>query len=148
MSWFEYKRIHTAVTRFINANKTENNFKISSPYLPFHLKILFKRNKGSKHFYMLINHTKITFTAKSKWNNDLNITLSELNWQDIFRICPHTIEDNYYICFQYRIIHRILGVRKLLYKMKIEESGLCGLCNLEIESLYHLYIDCPNSQNF
>ena len=27
ISWFEYKRVHTAVTRFINANRTENNFK-------------------------------------------------------------------------------------------------------------------------
>ena len=148
ISWFEYIRIHTAVTRFININKTENSFETPSPYLPFHLKILYKKSKGSKHLYTLVNHSNIIFTARAKWNSDLKIQLSELNWQDIFHVCHHTIEDNYYIFFQYRIIHRILGTRKLLHKIKIEENGLCGLCNLDIESLHHLYIDCPETQYF
>ena len=95
ISWFEYIRIHTAVTGFININKTKNSFETPSPYLPFHLKILFKKNKGGKHFYTLINHSNVTFTAKPKWNSNLNIILSELNWQDIFHVCHHTIEDNY-----------------------------------------------------
>ena len=32
--------------------------------------------------------------------------------------------------------------------MKLEETELCGLCNQDIESLYHLYIDCPKTQYF
>ena len=36
----------------------------------------------------------------------------------MYKICFYSIEDNEYIWFQYRILHRILGVCDLLSEMK------------------------------
>lgn len=46
----------------------------------------------------------------------------------IFRVCFNTINVNEYKWFQYRIIHRILGVRSKLYQINISEDDTCQLC--------------------
>ena len=74
--------------------------------------------------------------------------MSPLNWKDIYNISFNTIQDNFYKWFQYRLIHRILGTRTLLSTINIAESDLCGLCQMESETLLHLYIFCDQSSNF
>ena len=43
---------------------------------------------------------------------------------------------------QYKIIHRILGVKYLLAKMKITNTSLCSFCGNQNETIQHLFYDC------
>ena len=50
-----------------------------------------------------------------------------------------------YIWFQYCVLHRILGVKELLVKMKISECNRCRLCDQSAESIIHLFSECTIS---
>ena len=50
--------------------------------------------------------------------------------------------------FQYKIIHNILGVNKLLNKIGINENDRCRLCNTETETSIHLFFECQITQKF
>ena len=50
--------------------------------------------------------------------------------------------------FQFRIVHRILGTNKLLYKANIKDSPLCNLCSEFPETIYHLFWQCEISRLF
>ena len=54
----------------------------------------------------------------------------------------YTIKDNYIIWLQYKIIHRILGVKKYLLTLGISDTSLCCFCNSCEETLVHLFYDC------
>ena len=44
-------------------------------------------------------------------------------------------------------MHRILGVKYLRYKMKIENSPICNKCNQSEQTLIHLFTQCPSYSN-
>ena len=44
--------------------------------------------------------------------------------------------------FQYRIIHRILGTNKFLFKIKIKQSDKCTFCNEVTEEIEHIFWTC------
>jgi hypothetical protein len=48
--------------------------------------------------------------------------------------------------FQFKINHNILYTNEKLHKIKISESPLCSLCNDEIETLTHIFVDCCKVQ--
>ena len=50
--------------------------------------------------------------------------------------------------FQYRILHRIIGVNKLLFDMGISTTNKCDLCSVSIETISHLFWECPITRKF
>ena len=65
----------------------------------------------------------------------------------IYKICFKTLQDNYLVWLQYKILNRILGVKKLLYGMRISQDDNCRLCNDEKETIIHLFCRCPIVQS-
>ena len=144
---FEYYQVRDAAKKIIKSSQRGNHFHINRPFIPYHLKILFKSKKGSRELYNALNNiNEVNFNPK--WHLELNIQLNPLNWRDIYNISFNTIQDNFYKWFQFRLIHRILGTRKLLSTIKKSESDLCGLCQMESETILHLFILCDQSQHF
>lgn len=43
----------------------------------------------------------------------------------------------------WRIIHEVIPVQKLLFKYKISKSPECSLCISPLESVDHLFVNCP-----
>ena len=72
---------------------------------------------------------------KTKWNEDLGIEIKKYTWEQFFTVCFKTVQENKLIWFQYRLIHRILGTQRLLYKMGIVQSELCLMCQSNTEIL-------------
>ena len=50
--------------------------------------------------------------------------------------------------FQFRILHRILGVNKYLHSIGISDSNLCTFCSSSVESISHLFWECPVTHQF
>jgi len=120
------------------------------PILPFHIQTIHKSPKGSKDMYRILNSSSTSGTPeyKSKWSHDLQYMLNEKQWKEVFKCCFKTFSDKKLIWFQYRIIHRILGTKKLLFKMDILDNPNCRLCGNFEESLYHLFIQCEKTVIF
>ena len=52
------------------------------------------------------------------------------------------------IWFQYKIIHKLLGVPQYLYYVKKLENAICNFCNDDDEGTVHLFILCKMTKQF
>ena len=48
----------------------------------------------------------------------------------------------------FKILHNILFTNNKLFIFKMIDSPLCTLCNNEEETVFHLFIDCPEINSF
>ena len=46
----------------------------------------------------------------------------------------------------FKIIHRIYGTNKYLFKINVAQSSECAFCNDSIEAIVHLFWSCPKTQ--
>ena len=58
------------------------------------------------------------------------------------------MRDNDLVWLQYRILHKILGTRSLLFKMSIEDNNVCRNCGLADETIEHLFFYCVTVNKF
>ena len=104
---------------------------------------LYRNSYGTKGIYNKLNEVQVDLPFKNKWNNDLTLNFDDSNWRKYFKICFRNYRDPFHQWFQYRILHRILGTRKLLHLFGISNSPFCLSCNSEVETLIHLFFSCP-----
>lgn len=122
---------HTCSKSGLNGINIDIKEKKIQTMLPFNISIFFESKKGSNEMYKVLNEKYITFAAKEKWENHLNMT--GINWKKIHTSCTK-------LCwYHYRIIHR---TNTLLYKMKIICSNICKCCKEEPETIEHLFWSC------
>ena len=98
-------------------------------------------------YNILMNRTRESYNIP-KWSSDLNINFDNITWRNIHNICMSTIDNNQYRWFQYRLNHRILGIRKRLRMMGLCDTDLCGFCELETETFIHLILECEFTHKF
>ena len=83
--------------------------------------------------------------SEQKW---LEITNENLDWSTIY-IIPFKVTLNQRLrYFQFRILHRIIGVNKLLFDMGIASNNKCSLCSESIETISHLFWECNITKKF
>ena len=112
---------------------------------------LLRKGKGlSSHVYkymaedVLLIHNKFL-----KWKQDLGPSYSDglveygLKHMDIYRV-TNIVK---YRSFQYRLLQRGLVTNIQLYKWGVVDSELCSFCNLEQETLMHLFCRCTEVQD-
>ena len=126
-----------------------NNFvntRLLRPSIPNHIRILYQ---GARDFYKHINtHRKTTYPMKTKWNNNLNLNIDDKTWQDVFKVCFYTSNDNNLVWLQLRILYRILGTNFYLIKIGITPSPICRKCKKATETLTHIFTECPSVKVF
>ena len=79
---------------------------------------------------------------RAKWNHDLDMHIDNKTWRRVFYLLFNVEQDNNLIWFQYKLIHRILCTNSQLYKMSIEKSDKCRLCQSDPETFMHLFVKC------
>ena len=139
----DYLTFHR-IKRTIKPTTMENHIQIQRPYIPIFAKTLLKDKKGIKNIYKQLISCNTSQYSNSKWNRDLNIFIDTQTWSNTFKICFHTITDNYIIWLQYRLLHRIIGCKYLLHKMKITDNDICDTCNNNSQTLIHLFTECDS----
>ena len=92
----------------------------------------------------VLNHTIPTCIEKWVVQNIPNDT----DWNVIFKLPFVAIKDPKVQYFQFRFLHRILGINSYLYKLNIIESPLCSFCRSSEETIQHLFWECRHVQTF
>ena len=64
--------------------------------------------------YKVLNETEFQPKMKLKWSIELGQDIEESKWRQIFKVCFKFKSDASLTWFQYRILFRIVGVRKYL----------------------------------
>ena len=144
----DYYRIKLLTKAFISKNKPDIKYNLEKrPFIPTHLKIFFKQQKGTSHFYKTINKSSYEPKMKTKWCQEINQEIDVLDWKTIFKACFRFSCDASLTWFQYRVLFRIIGVRKHLKIIGKDESSLCRLCTEDEESIVHLFFSCEHSKH-
>ena len=139
-----YSLSEMKIPKIIYAREFQNDV-ISSIILPPEL--IHFTHLRSKHFYDILVAEKYeqpvsTFRIKNRYD----ISDKELSLARLFIVS--TTIDVKYREFQFKVINNILNLNYKLYKMKLIDSPLCSLCNLENETTEHLFWNCSMIQDF
>ena len=71
-----------------------------------------------------------------------------IQWGNIFYYMKLTISDKKILNFQYKLLHKISVCNCWLNKLKIKDHSSCDKCGHVLETLDHLYWDCPSIHIF
>ena len=143
-NYLNYFTVRGLVKRYIGQNPISGRFHFCRPYIPLYIKVLIGSQTGSRNIYRVFQQN-VGNIAKNelKWNQTLECT--DIPWKLIYKSCFYSVLDNDYVWFQYRILHRILGVQDNLFKIKISDTDICRLCGEQKETTIHLFSECSKS---
>ena len=120
-----------------------------NPNIPFKINAVMNERKFSKYSYdIFVNslakkHATTNKRIEDKWKNDIG--------NHIIGTTKKLIDaalSTYFIFLHYRIVMRTFPTNKLLYVMQVEPSNMCSFCQQSIESIVHLFWDCPKAKIF
>ena len=119
--------------------KTTNCTSSTTP-LSFRIdnKVFDAMKKKSKDYYLLIKRRKAQLPNNSRFlKHDFNLIDDQL--KEVF-ILPHNLAFEPYVkAFQYKILNSILYTNSKLYKIGYTAVDKCSFCELEPETLPHLF---------
>ena len=99
--------------------------------------ILYKIEIGSKK----LEHRSSEF----KWKNLFEG--KEIKWKQTYTGAFEITTDTKLRNFQYKFLMRLIPTNKYLYMCQLTSSNLCDFCTMYIESIEHLFWECPIVQN-
>ena len=149
-NFLEYHRVTSNLQVYLSKLQSFPAFHVKPT---FHSQIytLTKSKRGSKDFYSIFQTNCIENETKSYysfWENSLKTKINKEMWLQTYKNCFKTIHDNEIKWFQYRILHRILGTKEYLFKIKYKNDNVCVFCKQNVETIMHLFVDCNVVKNF
>jgi len=139
-----YEGLKRSVAEFIKNSGFESVKTTTSngPFLSCYLNSVVFTQKHNKQVYETFISNTEKPTSETKWNG----IFSNINWKYVHSFVFKISRDTYIQWLHTRIIHRILGTKSLLYKMKIVDDNICTFCNNHEETLTHLFWSCEHIQ--
>jgi len=104
--------------------------------------------KVNKEIYGELTQAKCSIPSNrwDSWLQEFNWDISEVDWLDSIPRIYRCTSSTRLRTLGYRFIIRdVLTNTRLLHMGKVE-SNLCYICSKSIESIKHLYWDCPNNK--
>ena len=98
-------------------------------------------------YWKLVETVSVKRNHRLKWSENLQLPISEEDMSEYYSINFQCTVETKLRSFQFKILQRILTTNKFLNICKINED-LCYFCNVEIETLEHLFWLCPVINNF
>ena len=149
VNFLSYLHVKLNALKFLKDNDPQDNDSLARPFIPNHIRIIFKSSKGVSDFYRcLISMEKNKHSSKKRWSTDLNTHINEQQWKYIYRTCFKTIQNNNLIWFQMKVLYRILGTKQYLQKVGLSDCSLCLRCNNVSESILHSFCQCGQVKLF
>ena len=81
-----------------------------------------------------------------KWVKELNLDVSEFDWLDSIARIPRCTTSTRLQSLGYRFMIRDVLTNNRLIHMGKSDTKNCYICKLEIETISHLYWECPNNK--
>ena len=109
---------------------------------------MWKNKKGASGFNAILSkNDENAHKMKSHWEIELDTNKDSDTWRLIFNICHKTVNNNYLIWFQMKLLYRILNTKSYLFKLNISDNELCNHCNRK-ESILHVFVECNRVKDF
>ena len=149
-NFLKYYSLVSNVPKYIKDHLKENrvnvNFDILSKKDAYLERIV--HSKNVRFVYKgLVNAIISLPTEKfSKWEKLLNCEIT--NWSKYFIISKKSCRNSYLQNFQFKLLHRIIPTNSFLHKIKFKNTNLCTFCKIHVETIEHLFFDCPVTQIF
>ena len=105
----------------------------------------FRRSeKPSRFIYELIMEKNVNVcNSQNKWE-EKDWFEKNRNWTDIFEMPFLTTKETKIISFQYNLVHRAIFTNTKLVKAKLITGPVrCSFCNIDDETIEHLFYFCP-----
>jgi len=116
---------------------------INAPAVTPFTEIILKSKTPNNLFQSYQGKSKIIPVSETKWENSFNIDSSSINWENTYKNIISSTIDTTLRSFQYKIVIRIIPTNKMLFKFQYVSSSLCTFCNANIETIEHLFWECP-----
>ena len=104
------------------------------------------KSAKSKQFY------KLLLSKKAKLPNMSRRLIADFDVEDMLEkiyLLPHNVaSETYVLSFQYRLLNYILFTNAKLFKIGLLLTDQCTFCNVNDETLYHLFFECSHVQAF
>ena len=75
-----------------------------------------------------------------------NIRDLSLQWKHIYTLPRITTIDSKLRYFQYKSLHNTLYLNQKLFPFRKHNNPLCSFCNLEDETVIHLFVNCSKTK--
>ena len=128
-------------------NATHLSFE--RPNIPYRLQVFLNTHKIARYCYSLfINklRKKCRNTEENinkKWHRDIGL----YETGSIISVKKATLSVHLRY-LHYKITNRIITTNKFLHIINISESNACTFCKHDVETIVHLFWQCPVTQNF
>lgn len=126
-----------------------NRACINKPNIPYKINLVQNSSKFTKFAYKVFIEEKIKKNSSSherlraKWLIDVGDFIEG----SVGRVAASTMS-TYLIYLHFRIFHRIYATNEYLAKIEIIRSSKCSFCANSVESISHLFWQCPITQIF
>ena len=144
MHFLDYIKIKTSVRNVIQIDGTYN--KLTGPFLPMILFEIGLNENGCSRIYnkLMTYNVNILKEVKEKWetvlNEEIRYKMVEKAFSDLTK-CKGSAYQKY---FQFKLLHSRTAVRDKLYTMNLSDTNICPLCETNIETIKHVFLECTH----
>ena len=87
--------------------------------------------------------------SQEKWVLDCQLkTCEDVDWKSVYQAPFKYIKVTKLITFQFKLFHQRLATNDFLKKIGLKQSDICTFCEIEIESIIHLFWSCSVTSSF
>ena len=121
-----YEGLKRTVSDFIKKSifASVNKPNTAGVFISSYLNVIVLKQNQNKSIYSTYTFNEEKPTSQNKWNEIFN----NIDWKFTHSFVFKNSRDTYIQWLLTRIVHRILGTKSLLYKMKIVNDNLCSFC--------------------
>ena len=148
-NFLEYGGLLRSIRNYID-NHDIPNFKPIRPTNCLINVILSSDAKGVSNLYRSMyvkNNNNIVNNICTKWFEKGNLILAPHEVRDSFSRTNYIVDDIYLKYIQFRTLHYRYFTNDILVKIGIKDNSVCSMCKSEIDSNFHMLIDCPKTTN-
>lgn len=107
-----------------------------------------KAEKPSRFAYniLILKILKTPQNSQQKWQSYDWFDHTRI-WSNIYHLPYACTDETRLLSFQYNILHRAIFTNSKLFKANIHGTILCTFCNIQFETIEHLFFSCNITRN-
>ena len=127
-----------------------NNLRVQLPSRPFWYLFFTLSKKGCRCWsrYLRLYKSDNIRIREEMWEEKLGKNMGPIFWDSVYKNTKTICFNNKIKFFQYQINRGVLKTNNVLTHFVENQSNLCTFCQLHIETIIHLFWDCPIVNDF